>query len=396
MSHEILQLGPWNGLDAFHRGTHRVFQPQEQGLSALSLCQNVWLDDEGWPISVEQATLRVAVTSGKSTFSGLGLLLEQDGTTIKRVYVNGWNPVVVTDALTSSDRVFFCEHARKVWWSNGTDYGVIDEDGVNSHWGLERPPRPTLTTAPGSLPVGTYQVVCTLVDANGAESGCEYASTITLASASGIKINLQGSALDSNAVLVNVYASSTNQDGLFWQKSVSVSGLPTSLATLADDARATKRPLYTQFRTGPPTGITSIISFRGWLLLVRDNELFRSSGISHHLYLPIESEALPDNVLGAAGLEDGFWRVTSRGAWWTTGQDPANWVTSKRDSLEYAAGSKIVSGNLIPALQTSSLVALFVSEQGLMAGLPGGVMRPLTFDKLPLAVSGKRASFLIV
>jgi hypothetical protein len=392
MSHETLQLGPWSGLDAFHRGTHKVFQPQEQGLSALSLCQNVWLDDEGWPISVEQATQRVAATSGKSTFSGLGLLLEQDGTTIKQVYVNGWNPVVVVDSLTSGARVFFCEHARKIWWSNGTDYGVIDEDSANSHWGLARPPQPTLTSAPGSLPAGTYQVVCTVVDANGAESGCENAATITLASASGIKVNLLGSALDSNTLLVNIYAGSTNQEGLFWQKSV----LPSAIPTVLSDVRTTKRPLYTQFRTGPPTGITSIVSFRGWLLLLRSNELFRSSGISHHLYLPIESEALPDDVLGAAGLEDGFWRVTSRGAWWTTGTDPTNWVTSKRDSLEYAAGSKVVSGSLVPALQTSALVALFVSEQGLMAGLPGGVMRPLTFDKLPLTVTSKRASFLII
>ena len=54
----------------------------------------------------------------------------------------------------------------------------------------------------------------------------------------------------------------------------------------------------------------------------------------------------------------------------------------------------MVAGSLLPRLEAAGNVALFVSEHGLMAGLPGGALVPLTEDRQRLDVSGKRASIV--
>lgn len=385
-----VQIGSWpEGQDTFHRETHGVFQPNDNGVCRLAAAVDVDLDDEGWARRRSGLIKRVNAVAGKTAFYGAGLLLIQDGGTIKRIDPNGWNPTVVVSGLSGA-RMSFYEHAGQVWWTDGSDVGVISSSGVGSNWGLSVPASPVLGTIGGTLSAGRYQVVCSAVDANGAESGSRVVSLITLSASGGISVSIPG-VLDSNAVSVNVYASGADQTKLFWQKNVPVGSMPTTLTTV----RISTRPLRTQFRQGPIAG-DGIFSYMGWLLIWRGAELFRSSGLSLHLFSPLEAETLPDLVLGAVGLESGFWRVTSRGAWWTAGTDPTSWKTTKMDNIAYSAGGSKVSGTLFPNLNTLAQIALFVSEHGFMAGLPTGQMVRLTPDQLPLNVSDKIIGFSII
>lgn len=370
MSDELITIGPWpEGMDTFHSETHQLFQVGGETLPRLVSAVNVDLDDEGRPKRRAGLTEQISVTAGKGVFSGAGLLLVQDGGTIKKITLPSTESTIVS-GLDADARIIFHEHAGQIFWSNGIEKGLID-DGINYNWGMTAPPVPTLGTTTGTIPAGRYQVACTLVDSRNRESGTMEAGVITLSGAGGITVDL--SSADSNATHVNVYVSSTDQPQLYWQRKITVGALPTTLSTLATDARATERPLRTQFRDEPPLADV-IFSYMGYLMVCRGSDLFRSDGVALELFNPQHQDSLPDDVLGAAGLSSGFWRVTATGAWWTTGIPP-NLHTVKVDTHIYAGGQKVIPGGLVPKAQTFDLVALFVSEHGLMVATNGQMLR---------------------
>jgi len=145
-----------------------------------------------------------------------------------------------------------------------------------------------------------------------------------------------------------------------------------------------------------PIPADGIFSYMGYLFLYVDNVLYRNNGLSPHLFYPRQYvRVYPEPILGGVGLEGGFWVVTAWGTWFVSGDRPENWRDIKKDTRKYAKGGIAVSGRLFPSLQVDALIALFVSEDGLMAGLPDGRMVALTQDRLPLDVTDKRADIVV-
>lgn len=81
----------------------------------------------------------------------------------------GLSYVVLKTGLSAASYSFE-EVNGLIYYSNGVDYGVIEPTGWRP-WGIEAPQPPTLTMGTGDLPQGVYQVVCTLVNDRGMESG---------------------------------------------------------------------------------------------------------------------------------------------------------------------------------------------------------------------------------
>lgn len=135
---------------------------------------------------------------------------------------------------------------------------------------------------------------------------------------------------------------------------------------------------------GPVPG-GGVAVFRDVLLTWVENWLFPSSGISPHLFRSgHEAFQLPATIQAVAGIATGLWVATTQGLHWLAGDSPAALVRAQRDDRPYAQGSLVLAGSRIPRLETADLVALFVSDVGLVAGLPSGQAVPLTPDQLVL------------
>ena len=381
---EFIQLGPWSGLNLESSPNSPDFAPGDRR-AALTVASNVDISDSGWIKRRSGFTRRTSSGDGKALYSAYGLTLGQDGTMINAVDTGTWAKTPVVTGL-SGERVVFHAHADQIFWTDGIDTGRIFQDGTATNWGCAVAPMPLLTAVAGSLREGRYMVACTFVDAAGVEHGAPEATIIDITDNQNISVSV--SPIDPRAAYVKVYATKPNNFELFYVGTIPVASLPFVIS----DVEVSEEPLRTQ-HLSPPLPADGMFSYRGLLVLFADNFLFPSYGPNAHLYEITDIiESRPTKILAGVGLSDGFWVVCEDGAFWTSGADPESWQTWRRDNRAYAAGSLVLSGTLIPELNTPLGVALFVSEHGLVAGMPGGAIYPLMQDKIHLEVAGKRAS----
>lgn len=376
-----LELGPWPlGEDNAHDRHDAVYMPSGDRPARLLEARNVDLDNQGYPTRRPGTTSVLSGTSFKPGIaSKAGLLLVQDQGTIKRIIPG--TPFTTQDLVTglsTSAIVRFEEYANFVLWTNGETGGKILSNGTATHWGMGVPPTPTLGTTAGNLPAGRYRVAATYVDSDGAESGALKAAAIVVDGTTDITVNL--SVGDSNATHLNFYVSTANQEKLFFCEKVAVGALPHTLT----DMRITTRPLRTQHLRGPIWG-TGLFTFLGFVLIYKDNYVFRSEGQTPNLFDPRHFMSFPWDVRHGIGLQSGFWVATEKSLHWISGEDPASWRNlGKAHRGSFAAGAFRADGKEIPRLETDAEVALFAGDDGLIAGLEGGRVVNLTDDRLLL------------
>lgn len=387
-NHDPVQIGPWPlGQDTFHEDpSHAVFQSGGEVPARLISASNVDLTDEGWAALRPGLVERVTATAGLNGFSGAGLMLLQDGGVIKKIDPSDWSESSLVTGL-GGDRVEFLEHAGQVWWTDGTTTGRITADGTAHNWGCSAAPAPTLGTTSGSLRAARYFVAAYFVDTDGIEHAAGRAAGIVTTGSSAITATL--SSVDANAVSVRFFVTRPNGKVLYFAKEVAVGSLPATI----NDTKVSEESIKNQFLS-PPIAGDGLFSFRGQIIIFDGQFLYPSFGANCHLFeIADVVEGRPSNVLAGAGLSTGFWTVCERGSFWTVGDMPESWQTWKRDDRRYAAGSLVLAGSQIPELQIDEPVALFISEDGLMAGIPDGRLIGLTQERMRLGVADKRASF---
>lgn len=379
-------LGPWPlGQDTFHSDPyHAVFQPQEKLPARLMRAMNCTLDDAGKPHLRPGAALAGALVAGLSGCAFTGGILVQDGDSLIL------NPQGARQTLASglaTARISFHEHLGSVYWSNGINRGLVRDNGTLTNWGLDVAPTPDCSVVSGAMAAGDYLVALSFVDGNGVESAADLAALITVGTDQGISVTQPS--VPTDVTEVRVWCTEANGETLYSAGSALPSGFPFAISDITDE------PLRTQFFTPPILGDV-LFTYHGFLMIGDGQFLFPSSGVNTHLFDPTEAEARPANIHGGAGLEAGFWTVCERGAYWTTGDEPAKWRTVRKDGRAYAKGGTVVPGSLFPQLETGSEIALFVSENGLVAGMPDGSLYPITKDRWEPDVTGKRYDFAVL
>lgn len=380
------------GTDNYHAADDRVFDTvsTNEGINPPRRCQlstNIVFNDEGLPELRPGSVQRITATDGLAAFSALGMLFYQDQGVIKRV--TGTSPYATTDVVTglnASAVVEFHEHAGEIYWTNGLVNGRIKSDGTAAPWGLTVPPAPTLGTTVGDLPAGRYFVCCVLEDADGIEHATGEASLITLADDS-TDITVDLSAVDTDASIVRIFVTRTDGDTLYFSTSVAPGSLPATITNV----RASSEQIKTQFLSPPIPG-DGAFSYNGQIITFNGEYLYPSLGEHAHVFeIDLTEESRLSDLKAGAGLDGGYWAVTARGAFWTTGQPPDGLNTDKKDNRQYAKGSLVIPGSYLPSLGITDHVALFVSEDGLMVGRPDGVMQPVSDETQRLDVEGKTA-----
>lgn len=393
MAANPISLGPWRGIDNVHAPDAQTFQipgEREQRLASLVTATDVDLDDDGWPMSRLPTATLTALTTGLGGFSGAGLLLVQEAGTISKINVSTGAKTAIVTGLDTADPVRFHEFAGQVWWCNREYCGRITSAGSAKNWGMAVPPTPTLGTTAGDLPAGIYQVVATYVDGSGIESGAGKAASVT---ADGMKdITATFTVNDSRAVSIRFYVAALDSKGesggFFWSKTVAVGSIPATITAISS-----LYPLKTQFMRGPVPG-RGIASFKERLLVWRDEWVYPSSAISPHLFnTGKEAFGFPAKVQAVAGIDTGIWVATEKGMFYIQGDKLQTLTSTQMDKEVYARGSLVLDGYKLPKLQATGRIALFVSKGGLVAGMPGGQLLPLTREHLSVGdVLTKRVS----
>ncbi len=394
-----VKIGPWPiGIDTFHDDyTHQAFQPGGEEPDRLIEAENVALDGRGNVFRRDGLTDRADVTAGKIVFGGVGLLIAQDGGTIEKVDTSTWAETNLRTGLSASASVYFHELAGKIFYANDTVGGIITAAGAATNWGMAVPPTPTLTEVAGDLPAGRYRVCCALIDGNGVMSGAPAAASVTLDGTKDIQVSF-GSAIDSNATHVRVYASYTDSPGMWFVAQVAVGSMPYTITDVYDGATNSAEPLRTQFLQGPPTGIEGISSWGGFLFLWKGKYVIHSVGNFHHLFdFRTAHMKQTYDVQAVAGIDGGpLWVATTGGMVRYTGSPGAdNFQRKVADNRAYAAGFALMDGSKIDGLgDVDGRVALFASEDGLAIGLPDGSLQHPNRNRIRWTdVNSKTATF---
>lgn len=96
---------------------------------------------------------------------------------------------VVIAALTSTSDMQFSEINGSVYFSNGTDCGIIEQDNTLLEWQWPIPAAPAVSAVTGSIPRGTYSVCCTFMLEDGRETGTSDPVTIEIEDGQAIAIS---------------------------------------------------------------------------------------------------------------------------------------------------------------------------------------------------------------
>jgi hypothetical protein len=238
-----------------------------------------------------------------------------------------------------------------------------------------------LTT--GTLTAGTYVVSLTGESRDGVESGAHLSATIDLPATGGIKVS--GIYVDPNTAYLNLYLGETNGGIPYWKARFD---WPVSEINIRSGAES-KDPLTTFGLSPPPLGADNLMAWRGRAFVTVANALYWSEPAAYHLWnLRTGLLMMGSDIVRLAPSDDGFYLFEGDNTWWVAGSDPEEDITPRLvDTRPFSGGPALrIPGHLIPSLQAPGIVALWQSEDGPVAGLPGGLLVRLTkahlaFDK---------------
>ena len=362
------------GIDTFHSELHAVFQGSRQKLPRLVSASDIDLDGEGWFKS------RPAAEQVQSFSLAQGMWNIDDRLFIQRGGTLYEDDVEIIAGL--SDRISICEHWGKIYLTDGSNHWVIDDSSVR-RWGLPVP-NISVATASGGLESGTYLVQAAFVDAQGSYGGVSDIEAITIIS--GIRVSVDN--VPDTASYLDIYMSPVNQEETTFTAQVKVANLP---YTIQDEPTTRGDPPVTAQMTGPISGAAGIFSFRGFLMMWRDNVVFRSEAAEPELFHGENIMQFAGTVTACEGMKPGMWIGTSRGLYWVAGEDPTNWVPDRRTNKPVKKGSAKLDGSEFPEAKTDEPVAFFSADEGLFLGTSDGRLVPLTERKYSI-MDGDRVS----
>jgi hypothetical protein len=384
---KLIPLGPWPlGVDNVHPADHRVFQVpgQNQPPPRLVAASDVDLSDEGWPRTRRPAKAVEVVVDGRGLWSFGESRYVQDGAVLR--LVGSATPLV--SGLVR--RVEWAVYGRRLFVSDGATHREIDGSTVRA-WGLPVPVVSVSAVAGSTFQPGTYVVQASFHDGRN-EGGCSSPQAIVLTSASDLQVSIAGH--DALATSIVLYTGRDKQRPSYAGTTAIVgSGVQVLTATVPTTQG---RPPRTERMTGPWDGITSLATFRAFLLIGRDNLVCRSEGQEPHLFDPSRIVPFKAPVTDTAPLVAGFWQGTEHGLYWVAGDDPQTWIPQRKTFDPVLRGCAVLPGSHFPFLQVSDPVALFIGPTGLLVGLPSGDVVQVTQDRYHVDLDAyARASFTL-
>lgn len=114
-------------------------------------------------------------TGAYTTLDHLSMYVVDNGA-LKRIN-DDFSTVTLRTGL-SADKMQWSEVNNQIFYTNGTDSGIINSDGTVDEWTWEVPTVPALLAISGTLDAGQYRVLCTFVLPDGRETGTNPQSAV--------------------------------------------------------------------------------------------------------------------------------------------------------------------------------------------------------------------------
>lgn len=379
------------------RGLRNVETTERFRAGDLSLATDVDITDSGKVMSRQGQTV-IDATAAHSLYSGQGMVLLMEGSTLKAVSASFTRTTI--KQLSTSAPVSYQAFGETVFYSNGVDTGRLT-GYVYGQWGVVPPMLPYATATSGSLPAGRYHYNTTFRRMDGQESGAGPSGAIDLPSGGGIAFS--GFEVSTNPEVYDkiLYVGTPNGDTVY--RAASVLNAQTT-AQVLELPRGVE--LDTQHRQQPPAG-TMIRVHSGMMVVVQGGVAYFSDPFKPELFWLGENFLqFPGNIAvlestgtgmyiatvdsGAAGETGGTWHVTGR----ALGQMTATQI------FDYGAipgtGIRTLAGYFEPSTDQGDEphggtdAAVWSTRHGVVVGFDGGQVKNLTENRysLPSAQAG--------
>lgn len=361
---------------------------------------NVDVDNDGGFATREGFTQVAALTDAHSLWGSrdgtFGLYVH--GTLLKRLTAAGGTVSSVTalSGLTLAAAMSYFEHANEVFFSNGSQLGVVTRTGARL-LGVADPGIPTVVAAAaGALPAGKYSLACSYVLASGEESGLSAQVDAELTGQGGFTVTLPMGAAAAGAVAVRVYCTPANGDVMYQAAEVPV-GLTSILLGSLDltkvaDTRHLRRML--------PGSIVRV--FNGRLITVRGDTLWFSepyryglTSLRHNFVRFNSAVSMVEPVLG------GVFVGTAEAVYFLAGDGPKDFKQGLVSvNAPFGMSSTLVPGSALPkklAEQGAAFAAMWLGPHGYSIGMPSGTVIDVQADRISLSSIGgtNRCVYLI-
>ena len=170
------------------KGLNNVSDPLRLGLNWLQRADDVLVTD-GEALVRRDGYQRTVAATPHGVYATLDFtrLYLVNGGALQRV-----NPDMSLRTLRTglaAQDMHWSEVNKNVFFTNGTDSGIILGDDSVIAWAWDFPSPPVLSAGSGSLRAGSYRVVCSFLMPDGRETGTSYQSAIALGDSSGLLIS---------------------------------------------------------------------------------------------------------------------------------------------------------------------------------------------------------------
>lgn len=376
---QLASLGPWRGAANVYDEASPNYAPRDDGPAFLREAVNVDFDRDGYVRRRVGHQQVYPLLDGHSLAAVGPYLLVMDGGELYSLHVD-------QAAVAATKLVQGLARAPMSWVFAGVEaYGCNGTDAVrviSAHnarpWALPTPPAPALETAFGALQAGTYGVTATAVTKDGRESGASPVATIDVPEAGGIRVSQVH--LHPLAAEANLYLTTTNGSVPYYAGTMAARDDEVVLTQLP----VTHDPCETIGLSGPPQGADLVQAFKGRVLVAAGSALYWSQPLAYHLFDQAQDlQLFPTPLRLIAPLDTGFYVADRDTLYWCAGAEPSEWSIRPVSSVSVSRSQPLLlPAEKVPSLESPGLAALWMTSDGLMAGLEGGQTRLLSRDRV--------------
>ena len=347
--------------------------------SELRAAVNVDIDKTGRVSRRDGYVKRYAGTNTHSLWSnGRVTLFVEDGT-LKSLDTETWQATAIRTGMTRFGKVAYQDVFGDVYYTDGNQTGVYTREGVDTVMGIPTPPtKPVLVPGSGILPAGWYGVVFTAVDGAGRESGPTFAEFVELPNEGSIEVSGLPTVV-AGASGINIYMTKPGGDVFYKHTSVNFAGMPASV-TLS--SLPTGHILRTKDLQPMPAG-HMLMFHQQRLYVAADYVVYFSEPYNYGLTNIVKNFIqMPSRITMMQPVEDGFFISSEdEGVYIVNGRDPEQFSMRKVSDYHAVEGTGVEVPRETFQEGSGGRVCMWVSKDGIYAGMQGGSVKNLTQGK---------------
>lgn len=367
-------------------GVRNDIRPERFSSSDLQACVNIELDESGKPARRLGKTLIDDASPMHSGWANDEMCLMVRNGTMQRMFPDG--TFFDYGVAIAGTRVRYTRIANDVFFSDGLQSGIISSTDGYRRWGIEVPSAPLINFIPGDLAAGTYLITNTFVRADGKEGGACLMQSVNIGPNLGLSLGLTAPA-DPTITERRIYVSEVNGELPLLIATVSASDTLCEITSLPAERTLPVRTLH----CGPAPAGQGVWECNGRVYVAENNYLWYSDPYEFELFrLTMNFIGFTSPVRTFAPVSGGLFVGSDDETVFLKGSDPKDF------SVEVVAPYGTIAGTetLVPPhmfgkgeTRGQSPAAVWMSKQGLCAGLDGGQFMNLTGDRytLPEGVS---------